>query len=560
MWKKILIFLGIISATTFVVITFLISSTVTQIKNGDYSKASKTAKVSLVIVEPISKITFQKNTNVELLKHSLYLVRDIPAYSKNLIASNSLGINNNYILDLLSLKYTLQDFNDQLQPINELINQSRTIKQIINNSKIADKNYLININQLSNNLPDFIKILDSFCQKDQKIVMVFQNSDELRATGGFMGSYAVLDIVDGKIIEIITEDIYDADGQFDGFVEAPSGVKEYLSDGKGLRLPNANWNPDFPTSAEQILQFLALGNKKNITTLVAINPDYAKIILAITGNITLKDYNTIVDSNNITEVLRSRRSTFFPGSNQKKHLLSQLLAQLQIKLSDLDEKSKINIIQQTSSQLLLNNIQIYSNINEIDQIFSKHGFRQELEYKENSDYLFLVESNVGINKANKSINRDVSIEIDDEQSLITVNFRNNNLSPLVSNLSSLIGDNEANESNENSHLGYVNYQRLIIKPDQNLEYIKYNNQIISQWDEGIIENSKGQEFKEIGFIITLKEQEDSVLEIKLKNLNENKNKVYVQKQPGLPATPYVIRKNGFISQFLIEKNTLAELQ
>ncbi|NCO12027.1 MAG: hypothetical protein COZ34_01250 [Candidatus Pacebacteria bacterium CG_4_10_14_3_um_filter_34_15] len=559
MWKRILILLGIISATVFAILIFLVTRTFNQLNNGNFPEARETALKCLYIIEPLSKITFSNNTDLELFKNSLYLISDIPSYTDTLISASNLNHKNNYIFDISGLKITLIDLEQKIQIIDNQINQSKIANKIISEEKLQK------FHQFSESLPDMIKFLDSFSNQDQKIIIVFQNSDEIRATGGFMGSYAVLDIVNGKVTEIVTEDIYDADGQFEGFIEAPSGVKEYLSDSKGLRLPNANWNPDFPTSAEQILQFFALGNKKNVTTLIAVNPDYAKLILSITGRITLKDYNTIVDRNNITEVLRSRRGTFFPGSTEKKHILSQLLTQLQIKISNLDEKSKINILQETINQFAYNNIQLYSNVDEIDKIFSKYSFRQELGFKKNADYLFLVESNVGINKANKNITREVFIDKKNNETLITVNFKNNNLSPMISNLSELMGDeienvNESNNSNKANHLGYVNYQRIFLKQEQNLEYIKYNDSLIVDWHETTIKNSKNEEFKEIGFIITLMEQENSVLEIYLTNNQQNENQIYIQKQPGLPATPYTIKKDSFITQFLLEQNSLINLQ
>jgi len=56
------------------------------------------------------------------------------------------------------------------------------------------------------------------------------------------------------------------------------------------------------------------------------------------------------------------------------------------------------------------------------------------------------------------------------------------------------------------------------------------------------------------------EQENSVLEIYLTNNQQNENQIYIQKQPGLPATPYTIKKDSFITQFLLEQNSLINLQ
>ena len=94
-------------------------------------------------------------------------------------------------MDLKNLSNVLQNLNEQIQTIDNLANKPSIIK------KTVGKKYLPILNQISINLPDFIKVLNNFANKDQKVIIVFQNSDEIRATGGFMGSYAVVNIVNG---------------------------------------------------------------------------------------------------------------------------------------------------------------------------------------------------------------------------------------------------------------------------------------------------------------------------------------------------------------------------
>lgn len=558
MWKKIIKFLGIIFVIYLISLSYFLSDIIVNLKKSDYQNASESSSVVKILLTPLSIITFNNNSSMKLVNEVLSLIEEIPDISNGLATSTDLNIEDSFIFDINKFKETLGLLNIRIQAINLYIGQSKIAEKLLNNHKIASKINILYFNQISVLLPDFISILDSLTISDQKIIVIFQNSDEIRATGGFMGSYAILDIVGGKITEITTEDIYDADGQFKGFIEAPSGVKEFLSDGKGLRLPNANWNPDFPSSAEQILQIFALGNKKDLNMLVAINPDFAKLILDISGNITLKDYNTIIDSNNITEVLRTRRSDFFPGSKQKKHLISQLITQMQINLNNLDANTKLNLVNLTLNQIDQHNLQLYSNHSAIDQILSNHNFRQELQFKNDADYLFLVESNVGINKANKNITREVEIELIDNAKLITIKFHNNNVIPTSSNLSELITNENFDKNNfeTSNYLGYVNYQRIYIKPEENIVHLIYNNQEIKNWNENIIKNFKDESFKEVGFLITLKEKESSILKIETISPTSNLDKIFIQKQPGIPATPYQIKINKFNQQVLLEKNSL----
>ncbi|MCB9813017.1 MAG: DUF4012 domain-containing protein [Pseudomonadales bacterium] len=558
MWKKALLILAIIFLASILTICYLISQTVSQIKQGNFFKASELAKKTLFFTQPASIITLHKNPNIELLNTLLIFTLEIPHYTQKLSLSFNQNVQEEYVFDIKKFNNSLEEINGRIQKISKLIDEATIAKKFIKSNQIQI------IRNVSKDLPDLITILDNFSKKDQNIIVIFQNSDEIRATGGFMGSYAIIDINDGKVTEISIEDIYDADGQFEGFVQAPSGVLEYLSEGKGLRLPNANWHANFPSSAEQILQFFALGNKKSISTLIAVNLDYAKLLLNILGDITLKDYNTVVDSNNINEVLRSRRSTFFPGSKQKKHLLSQLLTQLKIEFFNLDEKLKVQLAKETFNQLILNNIQLYSTVNEIDSIFAKNNFRQELKFDVNSEYLYLVESNVGINKANKNILREVTLELGKTSNNLKIKFINNNFPPTISNLYNLIKtdsnlDPTFSPESPTENLNYINYQRIIIRPNWKINSVKYNNQEITEWNENIITNSKNEQFKEIGFLITLKEQESSILEIEFENNNLNNNQIYIQKQPGLTPIPYIIIKDDFMVNFVLEKNSLLEL-
>lgn len=130
-----------------------------------------------------------------------------------------------------------------------------------------------------------ISALELLMTGNHRLVVLLQNSDELRATGGFMGSYAVIELNEGVIHQLHVQDIYVPDGQFTGFVTAPPGAAEYLSSGKGLRLPDSNWYPDFPTSAQSVMQFFALGKETQIKTIVAINVEVVEELLNITGPI-----------------------------------------------------------------------------------------------------------------------------------------------------------------------------------------------------------------------------------------------------------------------------------
>ena len=64
-------------------------------------------------------------------------------------------------------------------------------------------------------LPEFLG-LDG---KKREYMVLFQNENELRASGGFIGSYGILSVEDGKWRGLEVNDVYQADGQLKGHVE-----------------------------------------------------------------------------------------------------------------------------------------------------------------------------------------------------------------------------------------------------------------------------------------------------------------------------------------------------
>ena len=122
MWKKILILLGVFSAIVLIVSIYLLTSVSNQFKVANYLEASKIANISLSLIEPISKITFAKNNEIELLRHSLNLVKNLPLYSNSLTATNN-------VLNIRNLNNTLKKIDNKIQVINNLVKKSLVAKK-----------------------------------------------------------------------------------------------------------------------------------------------------------------------------------------------------------------------------------------------------------------------------------------------------------------------------------------------------------------------------------------------------------------------------------------------
>jgi len=190
--------------------------------------------------------------------------------------------------------------------------------------------------------------------------------------------------------------------------------------------------------------------------------------------------------------------------------------------------------------------------------------RQTIMLPENSEYLYLIESNVGINKANKNVDREVKIVKASNLRTISISFKNNNAKPTVSKLTPLTDLAEINLPTDSissstssaqpaNHLAYINYQRLLVPTEWKLEFITYQNKEISDIDSEIIEIN-GVQLKQLGFLISLPEKNQATLELQF-NTPYNYDQIYIQKQPGLPATNYILEYNTQ-ETYLLNQNKL----
>jgi hypothetical protein len=411
-----------------------------------------------------------------------------------------------------------------------------------------------------------------FLSTGQKtLIIVWQNSQELRATGGFMGSYAKLDLTEGLITNLEIQDIYQPDGQFKGYVPAPPGVTEYLSSGHGLRLPDANWWPDFPQSAQTVLSYFAFGKEQHVAGLVAVNLEVAEDLLRVLGPVELPDYEVKVTADNLATVARADRSQFFPGSQQKAHFLSLLFNQLKFRIAQLTPAQAIELAQLWTRRAAAKDVQLYSPDAATQALAVKYGLAGQTSLKPSifgqatSDtatsiidplYLELVESNVGINKANAGVTRDVTAQILASQLQLQITYTNHNppsAAPATVAQPKLLSD----RPELTNGLGYVNYQRFIVSPYLKVVSVEVDGEPLKQWHEDLVTWS-GLNLKQIGLILTVPEAGQRHLTVVLepnsaavKNLL-NLPGITIQKQAGLPPTPYQLFWANQRQNFVLE--------
>ncbi len=156
---------------------------------------------------------------------------------------------------------------------------------------------------IDSKLYNLLRLAESM--RNQKVLIGFQNSAELRPTGGFWGSFAYLDVgsdlADSSLY--FETNPYKKDNPLlaETSVDLPTPMKETWPD-RPQSFVNANWAIDFPQAAKTIEWYFGQGWDRDSDAVIAVSSLSIIDLLKLTGSIEAKD-ETVITSENFTEVM-----------------------------------------------------------------------------------------------------------------------------------------------------------------------------------------------------------------------------------------------------------------
>jgi hypothetical protein len=245
----------------------------------------------------------------------------------------------------------------------------------------------------------------------RKYLVIFQNNNEIRATGGFMGSLAIVEFYNGKIenIEIPGGGTYDFQGSLKKQVIAPSPL--HLINTK-WELQDSNWFFDFPTSAKKIQWFYENSANESVDGVIAINADLIENILAHTEPINMPRYNkTITADNFIKETQLQVEYQYNKEENKPKQFISDLTPVLLEQIFNTEKTDFLGIINEIKTGLSDRSIQMYFNDSSIQNKIAKYDWTGEV--KDTAlDYLAVVNTNIAGGKTDTYIKQNITHNIE----------------------------------------------------------------------------------------------------------------------------------------------------
>lgn len=281
------------------------------------------------------------------------------------------------------------------------------------------------------NLTD--EIIGPSAQKTYLVLL--QNNTELRPGGGFIGNFAQISFESGRLREVTVEDIYTIDGQLKEKIEPPLPLKDKLGIGE-LYLRDSNWSGDFEVNAATARDLFKKETGRDVAGVIALDLTLVAEILKKMGPVTITDYNQEITAENLFERGEYYSEVgFFPGSTQKRDffgaltrtIVTKILESLKSPSTDpakTDQPSTnlpwLALTEDSAAGLPQKHLMLTFDDPTLSAFIKTKGWNQPLpplyfnpadDAHETRDYVAIVEANVGANKVNRFLEREIFYEM-----------------------------------------------------------------------------------------------------------------------------------------------------
>ncbi|MEA3248839.1 MAG: DUF4012 domain-containing protein [Patescibacteria group bacterium] len=262
-------------------------------------------------------------------------------------------------------------------------------------------------------------------ERPQRYLLVFQNDNELRPTGGFIGSFALIDVDRGEIVnmEIPGGGSYDLQGSLTAKLISPRPL--HLINPK-WEFQDANWSPDFPTSAERLSWFYEKSGGPTVDGVIAVNASVLERLLAVLGPVEMEEYDvTLTAENFIEETQREVEIDFDKEENKPKQILSDLAPILLDRVMDADRDDYMGLMTALYGSFTVKDVQMWFRDATMQNDAVDFGWAGEIKSTP-GDYLQVVHTNIAGQKTDavmaESVDHSTKI-LADGTAIVTLTIR-----------------------------------------------------------------------------------------------------------------------------------------
>jgi hypothetical protein len=258
-------------------------------------------------------------------------------------------------------------------------------------------------------------------KKPVTYLLLVQNNDELRATGGFISAVGTLKLESGRIRELDFVDSYDFFDKELAYPPAPLPMQQYMNI-QLLLLRDANWSPDLPTTAKLVESLYRREAGQQVDGIITVDLRALELIVAALEPLTLTGAAVPITGASVVQTVKELYSV--PASidanieeaglgtwwGRRKEFIPALAQSARSRL----ESGQVDFGKMLSAaQTALNEraIQVWLADKAAAAQMAELGWDGGLHPEAGADFLALIDTNMGYNKVDAVIERAVSYEV-----------------------------------------------------------------------------------------------------------------------------------------------------
>ena len=259
--------------------------------------------------------------------------------------------------------------------------------------------------------------------QERLFLVVVQNSDELRATGGFISSVIAVQLQGYRLHSYDFMSSYDVETEGFAMPPAPEPLAVHMQF-PGLVFRDANWSPDWPTSAQVLAALYQANHPVRVDGVIALDTHAFHLALEAMGPLDVEQYGVTITADNLLAMAETFWETPLEGASlaertenlwgwlqHRKDFGGDFVQAGITRLEQFSLRDWLSLIEALAQGAEHRHIQVWALQSDNARAdLTRAGWSGAI-HRGDGDYLMVVDSNLGYNKVDRNIERSLAYSL-----------------------------------------------------------------------------------------------------------------------------------------------------
>jgi len=247
-------------------------------------------------------------------------------------------------------------------------------------------------------------------------LLLVENEDELRPTGGFITTVGNLVVHNGEIISLDFEGVDDKvqEDWSKPYPVAPWQLQEYMNS-RVLILRDANWFSDYPTSVQWAEFLYAYTHSHSVDGVIAFDQQFLVMLLDQLGELEVEGAPYPLTTDNVIEYMRSAKQPPdgepLPAGWDRKDFIGQIAGAILTEIYHGGNKDWRGLATTLTRALGERHLLLQFDDPDLTRLLAERDWDNSLRPGE-GDFLMSVDTNIGFNKTSALMDVSLAYDVD----------------------------------------------------------------------------------------------------------------------------------------------------